>query len=244
MSDDVPRSAELEALLSRVRRDAPPRARLDAVRARLEAQLGPLGAGPVEPTPTAPPPRRAPAPTPSPTGPMPGWVVPGGMAAALVFVLAAYGALQTTGGGSASVVTDATTHEAPETEAEADADAEAEPEAEADAEAEPEAEAEAEAEPEAEAEAEAEAAHPSRPPPRERVTEEAPAVPEADTAEDPSSTLREEIAILERAMGHRRDGDLVRARAALAEHARRFPTGVMSPERERLLGELETAAAP
>jgi TolA-binding protein len=54
-----------------------------------------------------------------------------------------------------------------------------------------------------------------------------------------ASQLREEIAILERAMGHRRAGDLEGARAAIAEHARRFPRGLLAPERDRLASELE-----
>jgi TolA-binding protein len=40
-------------------------------------------------------------------------------------------------------------------------------------------------------------------------------------------------------MSHRREGDLAEARAAIAEHARRFPHGLLAPERERLTSELE-----
>jgi hypothetical protein len=40
-------------------------------------------------------------------------------------------------------------------------------------------------------------------------------------------------------MGHRRAGDLEGARAAIAEHARRFPRGLLAPERDRLASELE-----
>ena len=59
---------------------------------------------------------------------------------------------------------------------------------------------------------------------------------------DPGSTLREEIALLEQAIAARERGDLASARALLAGHRTRFPDGVLSPERERLLGELSAPA--
>ena len=86
--------------------------------------------------------------------------------------------------------------------------------------------------------------------PRERAPREAVAPdgvrdePRAadSTSLDPGSTLREEIALLERAMAARDAGDLEGARAALEAHHARFPAGILSPERERLLHEL--AAGP
>ena len=68
-------------------------------------------------------------------------------------------------------------------------------------------------------------------------------VPEAaagatTTELDPRSSLREEIALLDRALRASEAGDVAGARAALAEHRARFPTGTLSPERDRMLSEL------
>ncbi|MBN8617022.1 MAG: hypothetical protein J0L92_40960, partial [Deltaproteobacteria bacterium] len=65
----------------------------------------------------------------------------------------------------------------------------------------------------------------------------------APSSDDPSSSLREEVALMERAMRHRREGDVAGVRAALAEHAARFPDGHLAPERTRLLGELAAEGA-
>lgn len=54
----------------------------------------------------------------------------------------------------------------------------------------------------------------------------------------PGSTLREEIALVERAMAARDAGDVARARSVLEQHRARFPDGVLRPERERILLEL------
>lgn len=56
-------------------------------------------------------------------------------------------------------------------------------------------------------------------------------------------TLREETALMERALGALRQGDLPAARRALDEHAARFPNGHLAPEREgarRRLADKET----
>ncbi len=76
-------------------------------------------------------------------------------------------------------------------------------------------------------------------PPSERPREEA-MVP----LDDPGSTLREEVAILEGAMAAHIRGDLEGAREALARHRARFPDGIMAPERERLEREVAQSANP
>ncbi len=97
---------------------------------------------------------------------------------------------------------------------------------------------------------EAETALPTLPPPEvddatearrtARPTVPPPTEPTADEA-DPGSSLREEIALLDRALRASEAGDPVRARAALDEHRARFPSGTLSPERDRMLAELSAA---
>ena len=52
--------------------------------------------------------------------------------------------------------------------------------------------------------------------------------PEPQAAAD---RLREELALLEGAQQHLRDGKIAQANRALREHARRFPQGTLSVER-------------
>jgi TolA-binding protein len=59
---------------------------------------------------------------------------------------------------------------------------------------------------------------------------------------DPSSSLREEIALLDRAIRARDSGDVARAVATLEAHRARFPSGVLRPERDRMLAELASPA--
>ena len=69
------------------------------------------------------------------------------------------------------------------------------------------------------------------------------AIPEeAPTEAVAGSTLREEIALLERAIRLRESGDPARALAVLEEHRERFPSGRLRPERERLASEITQAA--
>jgi hypothetical protein len=95
------------------------------------------------------------------------------------------------------------------------------------------------------------------PPPAAPLDEAAPAAPAARTRparvaprpepapadDDERSTLRAEIALLDRAIAARERGALDEARAILAQHAARFPDGVLAPERERLLAELARGAS-
>ncbi len=76
-------------------------------------------------------------------------------------------------------------------------------------------------------------------PPTERPSEEA-IVP----LDEPGSTLREEIAILDLALSAWRRGDREGAREALARHRARFPEGILAPERERLEGEVARSEDP
>lgn len=75
--------------------------------------------------------------------------------------------------------------------------------------------------------------------PTERPSEEA-IVP----LDEPGSTLREEIAILDLALSAWRRGDRDGAREALARHRARFPEGILAPERERLEGEVARSEDP
>ncbi|MBX3269295.1 MAG: hypothetical protein KF729_03485 [Sandaracinaceae bacterium] len=68
--------------------------------------------------------------------------------------------------------------------------------------------------------------------------------PPAPSADARASTLREEIALLDRALRAREAGETARARAALEEHAARFPSGRLRPERERMLAELAAGGTP
>lgn len=227
--EDVPRSAELQALLGRARKASPPRARLDAVRTRLESELGPLGPPPEPPAESAPPASQTPS-----------WLAPAGavvvLAVALLAIVArqpAHPASETQGAATPRDHGGVESHESP-TEQGVSRDPSPTPPAPTQT-------------PVLVAPSEA----PERAPVRERAphtTERAPGEGTSDEVapSDPptdeatrASQLREEIAILERAMSHRRAGDLEAARAALAEHARRFPHGLMAPERERLASELE-----
>lgn len=82
--------------------------------------------------------------------------------------------------------------------------------------------------------------------PRRVARRAAAAITEAPSIDPPPadsrSTLREEIALLDRALRAREAGDLARAVAALGEHRARFPSGTMSPERDRMLAELGRVA--
>jgi hypothetical protein len=78
-----------------------------------------------------------------------------------------------------------------------------------------------------------------------RAARTAPSAPSEPPAEvDPGSSLREEIALLDRALRASEAGDPARARAALDEHRARFPSGTLSPERDRMLRELGDRATP
>ena len=65
--------------------------------------------------------------------------------------------------------------------------------------------------------------------------------PEPSEPENPSSSLREEIALLDRALRAREAGDVALARRLLRDHEARFPEGTLVPERERLRGEIDRA---
>ena len=231
IEDDVPRSPELDALLTRARGASAPRARLDGVRARLEAQLGPLGGATIDPV-AAPPPVPPPTIEPSTTG----WIVPTtiviGVLALLVLGRAFLGGDT---GTPVAPTTEAPSMVEPVTGSITDRTA---------TEAATIPTTEDDAVPEIDAEAttpETEAAHteptPTAERPRRQVDDEAEHAV-APSSDDPSSSLREEVALMERAMRHRREGDVAGVRAVLAEHAARFPDGHLAPERTRLLGEL------
>lgn len=76
----------------------------------------------------------------------------------------------------------------------------------------------------------------------ERAEIDAPVAETAPT--DPRSSLREEIALLDRALRASESGDPAGARAALAEHRARFPSGTLTPERERMWAELDAHGPP
>lgn len=61
-----------------------------------------------------------------------------------------------------------------------------------------------------------------------------PVVAEAPHAPAPSDSLAEELALLRSAQAALRSGDAARALAITAEHASRFPTGALAPERRAL----------
>lgn len=231
---------ELGALLSRARQDGPGAERLAEVRARLESQLGPLD---------APRPPAAPALAPKVT-----------LGVVAVLALLALGAWlagrsapddaraeQAHAGAEATI---ADMHETPRGPTTVEVIAPTSAQALAGAEAESPGGTEA-----ARADgAETEPAYP-------RVERAAPAGAAADRvttrrterpatlapievpASDSASTLREEIALLDRALRAREAGDLARAGATLDEHRARFPSGALRPERERMLAELEHARA-
>jgi hypothetical protein len=228
--EDVPRSAELESLLGRARKASPPRARLASVRARLEAELGPLGPPPLpEPPATSAP----------PVSQTPSWIAPAGAVVVLALALLAIVAGPTNVEPAVPrppsepprAATEA--HESPENVGDPSDPGSATP-------AEGVAPAIVREEP-----IEPPAAERTSRAPRGGVSSDEPrddpghAVAEAGDEAARASQLREEIAILERAMGHRRTGDVEGARAAIAEHARRFPDGLLAPERARLASELE-----
>lgn len=78
-----------------------------------------------------------------------------------------------------------------------------------------------------------------------RAVRPSPSAPSEPPAEaDPGSSLREEIALLDRALRASEAGDPARARAALDEHRARFPSGTLSPERDRMLAELAGGEQP
>jgi hypothetical protein len=68
------------------------------------------------------------------------------------------------------------------------------------------------------------------------------AQPAARTAEP--TTLREETALIDRALSALRAKDMQRATALLAEHERRFPNGLLSQERERARRKLAELLQP
>jgi hypothetical protein len=63
-------------------------------------------------------------------------------------------------------------------------------------------------------------------------------------AAGPESTLREETVLVERALYALRLGDRDGARRALDEHARRFPDGLLAPERDRALSRVNAPVGP
>jgi len=74
-------------------------------------------------------------------------------------------------------------------------------------------------------------------------TAEAPRpVAPATTAYASASTLAEETGLMERAIAALNEGDRERARHWLAEHARRFPNGLLARERYRALARVEHEA--
>lgn len=239
MTDLPPRSPELTSLLTRARGDGPTPARLASVRARLESELGPLGVAP--PAPPAGEPVPSPA-DPSTSGSVAGG--PGGPSLGLLSLPTLALALFLVGRIllAASVPTAAPSmpaaHDpAPARPTDVPTAPPDGPSAPADV---PTAAAAAPApsEPVLAAPRSAPAASaPVRTRPVPRADEPAPASDEATSG----STLREELTLLERAMARRRAGDLEGARQAIAEHARRFPQGIMSPERERLAAELDAS---
>lgn len=224
------RSSDLAALLSRAKKVDPGPERLARVLARLEGELGPLesaspGGAPGAPTPASAAPRSV------------GWLGPG---------LAALGVLVLLFLGWRAWPPSTPTAEGrpnPHPRAEASTDREERAEAASDVtgiadetaalpagsvapiEVDPAEVAPVEVAP-------IERARSERPP-SERPPEEA-IVP----LDDPGSTLREEIAILDGAMAAHIRGDLEGAREALARHRARFPDGRLAPERERLEHEL------
>ncbi len=231
--EDVPRSPELQALLGQARKASPPRARLESVRARLESELGPLGppAGPPDP----------PAHSAPPASQTPSWLAPAGAVVVLAIALLAIVARPTSVAPPAPSLprepshAASGAHESPENVGVSSDPAGAAPTQEV--------------APLPEVAPEPAAA--------ERTTRTSPRAPrggasnesreglapgQAEAGEDEAaraSQLREELSILERAMSQRRAGDLEGTRAAIAEHARRFPRGLLAPERERLASELE-----
>ncbi len=203
----------LRALIARANEAGPGPERLAKVRARLESQLGPLDV-----------PRASPATSLGPRAALAGL----GVVAALVTIGAWLGA-----GPSAIEPTSV----APATEIEAAHEeplAPSTPEAEAVPTAPVEA---APAEPDAIETPEATATPRGR-----RPSTEEPVAPPAETELDRASSLREEIALLDRALRASEAGEPVRARAALEEHRARFPSGTLSPERDRMLSELPSEA--
>jgi hypothetical protein len=228
--EDVPRSPALGALISRARQDGPSRARLDGVRARLESQLGPLGPS----VDAAPPPPPRPDVSSSSS-----WVVPTtiviGVIALFVIGRSLLGS-ETPAPVAPIAPTSTSTSPAPRPEADPPREVVSPSSTAVSAEG-------SEAEPATETEVGE--APPSGSPARpSRVAHDDPSAVEGPVpSDDPSSTLREEVALMERAMRHRREGDLAAMRAVLAEHAARFPNGHLAPERTRLLGELAAPSA-
>ncbi len=74
-----------------------------------------------------------------------------------------------------------------------------------------------------------------------RPAESAPAVAAFPALQD--STLRAEADLVDGALSALRQGDTVRARALLQQHAQRFPRGALVRERERALQRVEQAEA-
>lgn len=244
MTDLPPRSPELTSLLTRARGDGPTPARLASVRARLESELGPLGVAPPAPPATEP----APSPAdPSTSGPVAGG--PGGPSLGLLSLPTLALALFLVGRIllAAPVPTAAPSmpaaHDPPAVPPSAPVATTAAPEVPTAAPdvpthvTTPPSEPVLAAPPSVPATSVPAASAPVRTRPVPRADEPAPASDEATSG----STLREELTLLERAMARRRAGDLEGARQAIAEHARRFPQGIMSPERERLAAELDAS---
>ena len=218
MNDWTQSSPELKKLLEDARRDVPSLERLDRVRARLGLSADP-----------------APAPTPAPPtlGPRAWGALAGGVglvALVALWLLYAPPPSRPSSPAPASAVTPTTEVTTPTAPA-LDAEATAPPGAPAGA--------VVLSPPLAPEPDEA-----SSPPPRVARPVASSRHLDAPHEEDPSeagSTLREEIALLERAIAARDRGDADAARRILAEHAHRFARGVLRPERERLLRELADA---
>jgi hypothetical protein len=64
------------------------------------------------------------------------------------------------------------------------------------------------------------------------------AFPAAPTASEDEGTLRDETAVMERALAAMKQGDFGAARRELALHAARFPNGHLAPERDRALARI------
>lgn len=232
MSHWTDKPSGLSALLDEARGDAPTAERLDGVQARLEAELGTsLGSASTDAeVPTAP---RAPTVAPLGAPAVAMRVLAAGVVAVAVWLL---------------VSRDPAATPTPSSPAES-VDERALPAVPASTP--PTSEAESAPPPPPPTVAPASPLAPAAPTPsplrtaRETGDREAraePTVLAGPVSDDPGSTLREEIALLERAMAARDAGDTAAARAVLELHRTRFPEGVLSPERERVLREL--AAAP
>lgn len=224
MSDaDADGTDALRDLIARARNDGAAPERLAAVRARLEAQLGPLDRPPSPPAPA-----------------ISAKVALGVAAMAAVIAVGVWLGTRGDDGSATGLELDAPALRS---------DPPGEPS--------PAPAVPSVAEPVAEEGTEEPSTEEATPAPIVAVEEEAPRIerarrvtPEPDpiapepSVEDSASMLREEIALLDRALRARESGDPARATAALEEHRARFPSGRLQPERDRMLSELATSGVP